>query len=148
MTYQEWDFIADSYIPALGLVFIIFAFKKVSIYGWHSQAYEVLGVLISVMLIYGIMFIDNVFNIWPRLGLDYSTHTALSLVFVTHFSLQSKNQRLIASLSMILYIILMIYQKYHTLLDIFTTSIIVLPFITLLQFKANEISTKLNKSKR
>ena len=145
MTYQEWGFIADCYIPVLSIIFFISAFKTGSNKGTRSQIIEVLGVLLSILFIYGLMFIDNTFKIWSRLGLDYSTHTALSLVFVTYFSLRDKRQRLIAILSILLYMILMNYQQYHSTMDMLTTSIIVLPTLYLLQSKANNISSKMKK---
>lgn len=77
----------------------------------------------GLALAYGIMFIDNVYNIWSRWGLDYSTHTAVSLVLVTYLSLLVPRWLLLWQLSFFSYCGLMLYQKYHTVADILSTGV-------------------------
>ncbi len=43
------------------------------------------GVVLSTVFIYAVMFVDNTIGIWPAFDLDYSTHTAIALVFIGIF---------------------------------------------------------------
>ncbi|WP_299492611.1 hypothetical protein [uncultured Shewanella sp.] len=140
MTYQEWGVIADSYIPLLGISFIITIVRTSLRQNWATAKQPIFGILLSICFIYGLMWLDQIMTIWPRLGLDYSTHTALALVFVVYFSLQSTKQCFWAIFSMVLYCLLMRYQQYHSVIDIITTSIITLPIIYLVQLKTNQIN--------
>ncbi|WP_298772686.1 hypothetical protein [uncultured Shewanella sp.] len=135
MTYQEWDFIADTYIPLLGVYFVISVVKISRNRGWINVKQSIVGIIVSIGFIYGLMWLDDTMNIWPRFGLDYSTHTALALVFMVYFSRQSTTKFILATSSMLLYCLLMVYQQYHSIMDILTTSIMTLPFIYLAQLK-------------
>ncbi|WP_299003525.1 hypothetical protein [uncultured Shewanella sp.] len=138
MTYQEWDFVADTYIPLLGVFFTVSMINVARNKDWMSLRQSITGVLLSTGFIYGLMWLDNIMNIWPRLGLDYSTHTALALVFVVYFSRQSTTKRLLATSSMLLYCLLMLYQQYHSIMDMLTTSIITLPILYLIQLRTSK----------
>lgn len=129
LTYQQWALIADAYIPALALFTLILLWKKITQSGIKEAKASMLSLLLSVALIYLIMMLDNALAIWPIFGLDYSTHTALALVFVVFIARQTATLSLIASLSIAFYAALMIFQNYHTLLDILTTAACVLPLI-------------------
>ncbi|MGI0117903.1 hypothetical protein [Zooshikella sp. RANM57] len=135
MSYQQLDMIADSYIPILLLISLI-GFIKSSFYnGFLKTSYEALPFLIGIIFIYSLMFVDIKLEIWPMLSLDYSTHTALALVFVCGISFWGKRQLIGVVISMVLYCLLMMYQNYHTLLDILTTSVAVLPALVWLNVK-------------
>jgi len=107
--------------------------------GFKQILPSLLTLLLGVTFIYLIMFIDQQLQICSNLALDYSTHTALALVFVTFLSFISSRALVISLLSMLMYIALMLYQNYHTLLDIVTTAFIVLPFLIFLNIKTQAV---------
>ncbi|MBU2714158.1 hypothetical protein [Zooshikella harenae] len=135
MSYQQLDMIADSYIPILLLISLIGFIKSFFYNGYLKTSYEALPFLIGIIFIYSLMYVDLKLEIWPMLSLDYSTHTALALVFVCGISFWGKRQLIGVVISMVLYCLLMMYQNYHTLLDILTTSVAVLPALVWLNMK-------------
>jgi len=135
MTYQQWDTLADAYTPIIGVFCLIWIGRVLILQGIKVGAMHLLATLLSTLFIYILMFADNVLNIWSILGLDYSTHTALALVFICYFIVHEHKVRWIAVVSIVAYAILMMYQNYHTLADILTTAICVTPFLLLTQIK-------------
>ena len=130
MNYEQLDTIADSYIPILAIVlfaFFVFNFKSKC---FLNTSVKLLRVFICVLIVYILMFVDGYFSIFSSFGLDYSTHTALSLALVSclvsFISLTWSKVSFVVS--MVLYFLLMLYQQYHSLADIFVTLIVVLPF--------------------
>lgn len=151
LTYQQWDAIADSYIPlmaVLSLIHVLHVFfsgssfsKLVSWTNIKSLVVRILTITVCIAWVYGLMFLDNHLKIWPSLSinnqvLDYSTHTALALVFSTYLfcaNIKRKPVRAYLSLvSLVLYLLLMKYQNYHTFADMLTTTVVVLPPMYLL----------------
>ncbi len=130
MSYETLDAIADSYIPCLLMLFVanlIIAFYK-SWSNYKSAVSRIYFLIGSLLFSYGLMFFDNAIHLWPALGLDYSTHTAvaLSLVFALCASLPSQWKFFV--ISMLLYAALMLYQRYHSVGDIISTSAVITVF--------------------
>lgn len=134
LSYEQWDLIADSYIPLL-LLFIL---------GWNAKRWQqgrethdvvnhLNAVGLSVVLIYLLMAIDNRLMLWAMVDADYSTHTALALVFVSYLSLSAPRWRLPAVLSLLAYLALMLFQRYHTVTDILLTAMVVIPLLVVVQ---------------
>jgi hypothetical protein len=124
--YETLDTIADAYIPALAL-FSLIAIAISAIQGqWQIAALRLLTILIFAVIAYGFMFIDSWLKLWPALELDYSTHTAVSLVLVIFLSVINKKLAVFWLVSFIAYALLMLYQQYHTLADIVTTAVVVI----------------------
>jgi len=71
------------------------------------------------------MFLDAQLLIWPIFGLDYSTHTAVSLVMVIFLIISIKKFSFIWVGSLLCYISLMLYQGYHSTADILSTALVV-----------------------
>lgn len=151
LSFQQWDVIADSYIPVLALLSAIHLalyflqgtqFCKGFIFEYLKHSLLRLACIILCLIwVYGLMFLDHALNIWPSFNynghiLDYSTHTALAWVFSSYlFFAYQKHFKWIAGLivmSMALYLGLMKYQNYHTVADMLTTSLVVLPPMALL----------------
>jgi hypothetical protein len=85
------------------------------------------ALILALAWVYGLMTIDNLLHIWPILGLDYSTHTAL--VVAGAFFLSGHH-----ALKMILSLVLVsgyaVYMKanhYHTFMDVAITTLCVAP---------------------
>lgn len=127
ISYATLDAIADSYIPLLLILFLVGVGRKTCQFWPHCQApiFSFLYLVGLLAISYGLMFFDNAVRLWPALGLDYSTHTAVALSLV--FSLCSvfpKHAQWLA-LSVLVYAGLMLYQEYHSVMDILTTGLVI-----------------------
>lgn len=146
LTFEQWDVIADTYIPILALLCVfqlIYSLLKRSHNFREDTQLHIkhtiiqFGVILcGIIWVYALMFIDGYFQIWPSITLDnhtldYSTHTALALVFCSFIFFRTvSSQRYLAWLvltSMVLYLWLMKYQNYHTAADMLTTILVALP---------------------
>ncbi len=129
LTYEQLDFIADLYIPIIAIMSFCFLVNLVRVAGLLNAVTQ-LGLLGGgVAYIYGLMFVDRYFLIWSSLALDYSTHTALALVFVVFLALKGVRLMIFSVLSMLFYAGLMVYQDYHSVLDIVSTGLVVTPVL-------------------
>lgn len=130
MDYETLDKIADAYTPLLLIVFLIGTGLNLKQY-WPNYliaAGFIFRFLLLIAFSYGLMFLDNSVGIWPAIGLDYSTHTAVALALVICLVEIFPRFRWLSIGSLLLYIGLMLYQQYHSLLDIVSTGVIVLLF--------------------
>lgn len=124
--YETLDTIADAYTPALAL-FSLIAIAISAIQGrWRTAALRLMTIFIFAIIAYGFMFIDSRLELWPRFALDYSTHTAVSLVLVIFLSVINKKLAAFWLISFLAYVLLMLYQQYHTIADIVTTAVAVI----------------------
>lgn len=130
---QTLALIADIYTPLLVLV-LFYYFRKTS---KTLQKKQAIAVVISIIIVYLLMFTDNFFSIWLSLGMDYSTHTGIALVFVVALSVRSTLHLVVASLSLLFYCLLMHYLNYHSIADMLTTTLVLLPMLILLNKKGN-----------
>ena len=106
-TYQRLDFIADSYIPVLFFISLFIFAVDIFRNGFKKHCLQLGSVVLSVLIVYLVMAVDNRFEIWPKFDLDYSTHTALALVFVIFLSSRGTLALTLSVLSFVLYIALM-----------------------------------------
>lgn len=123
-SYETLDAIADAYNPLLFICVILtyvsngrFAHRKLR-YSLHCIR-EIVAMLI---LVYVTLMVDKYLSLWPRFGLDYSTHTALAAVLC--FLLWQHTRppiQVIWPVSLLGYCILMDYQNYHTWGDMIST---------------------------
>jgi len=135
LTYEQLDFIADLYIPVLATISFYFLVNIVRVVGISKALINIALLGGAVAYIYGLMFIDQYFLIWQSLDLDYSTHTALALVFVVFLALKGTRLMIFTVLSMLFYAGLMVYQDYHSVLDIVSTGLVVTPVLVWLFVK-------------
>lgn len=127
MNYENLDTIADAYIPLL-LAIYLGGLIRILYLDWPNYRRSGLTLLFgsgSLLIAYGIMFLDNATGIWPSLGMDYSTHTAVAFALIFSISLLFPAKRLWLTGSLVAYILLMLYQRYHSLADILSTLLIV-----------------------
>ena len=147
-SYETLDIIADSYIPGLLLLAIYLLLKPL----FKDRNYRVffrrvLQLLSWVVITYGLRFLDNYYQLFPSVDLDYSTHTAaaslLCLFIVINLPKNPLATKLILAigLSLFSYFGLMLYQQYHTLADIVSTLILVLS-LTYASMKAIEVKLR------
>ena len=123
--YKNLDFIADLYTPLLLLTLIIFMARSIITADWQRSRIEFSLLFYGFIIVYGLMFADQLFSIWPRIGLDYSTHTAAALILVILLGFVQQSLQKLSWCSLLVYVTLMRYQNYHTVSDMVTTAIIV-----------------------
>jgi len=125
MSYETLDRIADAYIPILAIVYLLYMIYSASKRKWKDVGNLVFIFLLGMIVAYGFMITDNHFKIAEKFSLDYSTHTAVSLVLVLMLTLKLNRYKWMWILSFVGYALLMLYQRYHTILDILITGILV-----------------------
>jgi hypothetical protein len=125
MAYEILDTICDSYIPLLALAFFVgLVGRAVKQSGERRFLLRVFVFFVGMILVsYGIMFLDNAIHIWPAFDLDYSTHTAVSLTLVLSICVLARQFWKVAVGSFVVYVLLMLYQEYHTFPDIASTMV-------------------------
>jgi hypothetical protein len=124
--YETLDTIADAYIPILALFSLIAIAIPATQHRRKVATQRLLKILIFAAIAFGLMFIDSWLGLWPAFGLDYSSHTAVSLVLVIFLSLINKKLIIFWMVSFIAYLLLMRYQQYHTFADMVTTTVAVI----------------------
>lgn len=139
MSYEVLDSIADSYNPLLFLGYIIFCV-------WYWRAGDRLAVLrgfCGVVVAYVFMFVDKNWQLWSSVGLDYSTHSAVALALIV-FHIHKRSLRsppaILLSISLVIYYILVVYQQYHSILDVVTTAVVVGPVVLLIYRAVDKLS--------
>jgi len=125
MDYETLDNIADAYIPALAGIYLIYAVYSATKLNWIYVRMLVSIFGLGLFVAYGFMLIDNRLKLAANFGMDYSTHTAVALVMVSVLSIGIRKATSLWIASFIGYLILMLYQKYHTLTDIIVTGLLV-----------------------
>lgn len=129
--YQILDTIADSYIPLLFIAICGLVVRQASIKHFNVVKNVIFFLLLCLFVSYSLMFYDNKYSWFKALSLDYSTHTAVAMSLVLTLIMLTKTLKWLTT-SLIIYLLLMIYQQYHSLLDILTTLITILPFMAAL----------------
>lgn len=124
-SYETLDAVADAYTPLLALACLAILVRTLRVLQWKALGLRMTSLAAGVCIAYGLMFLDNRFQVWPAAGLDYSTHTAVALVLVMFLSAHWPAVRWLSPLSLLAYALLMVYQRYHTVADIASTAAIV-----------------------
>jgi len=132
--------VADLYIPILIFIWLFYLYKEAT-----TRRAEIKVLLLSLLLVYALMFVDNYFDIWPILGLDYSTHSAVALVFVVNLTVRNTMLLYLAPLSLGVYLCLMRLLNYHSFADTLVTVLVLLP--VLIYWQKRLIKTRLKSSR-
>lgn len=127
--YETLDAIADAYTPLLALIWLACALWPLFWWRWRLSTRRMALGIASVLPCYILMFAERALGLWPRLGLDYSTHSAVAIAFVAILCTLLPRLRLVWLASLFAYFALMRYQGYHTVADILSTSAVVAPVI-------------------
>lgn len=93
-----------------------------------------LAALFSVALVYIIKTVDGRLDIWKSLDWDYSTHSALAAVLVVSICLFARAQRALALAVFLAYEALIVVLGFHSLADIFSTLLVIVPVSLLLHW--------------
>lgn len=136
LDYETLDLIADSYVPVLIILSLASLSKTAILSRWRLFRVHAAAMSLGLLISYGLMFVDAQLQLWSILGLDYSTHTAVSLVMVIFLIIAMKKYSYVWGGSLVCYILLMLYQGYHSIADVFTTACVVglllLPIVLLI----------------
>lgn len=124
-SYETLDLIADAYTPLLLLAVLLVMGRYLLHRQWSLARRYGIELLLGLLLAYGVMGLDKTFGLWPSLGWDYSTHSAVAWVLVVVLFRAAHRSRFIWPFSFFLYAELMLYQQYHTVVDILSTVLIV-----------------------
>jgi hypothetical protein len=84
-----------------------------------------------LLVSYGIMFLDRALHLWASAGLDYSAHAAVALTLVMSLCALWRQIWTVFVGSLVVYGLLMLYQKYHSLADLVST-VVPIAFLALL----------------
>ena len=124
-SYETLDAIADSYNPALLALSVACLVHSLFRARWQLSLARFHALAVIAFFVYGLMFLDRRLDIWDSAGLDYSTHTALALSLVLFLYFCARRWAPLWIGSLVCYVILMLYQRYHSLADVLTTAIAV-----------------------
>jgi hypothetical protein len=129
LTYQTLAKIANAYSPTLLAIFVVRLLYLATKRRHKTLLINLAGLAITLLVVYGLMFLDKRNGLWPLLNLDYSTHTAAALGMVILLCWNLKKHTIYFVLSLLAYGALMMYQHYHSLEDILSTAVVVGPLI-------------------
>jgi hypothetical protein len=120
-SYDALDHVADSINPLFGVVALALPWLRRPTQARRALLMNALT-LAAVALAYCGQLLDAHFQLWPRFGLDYSTHTAVFTAIASSLWQHGRAwQYSIASVGAG-YAALMLWQRYHSVMDIVTTA--------------------------
>lgn len=122
LSYETLDWIADAHNPLLGLVWITLVVRAFGARRWRTGAYRAGFGLYTLVVAYGMEYVDIATGAWPRLGLDYSTHTAVAVAMLATLWATSRVGGWLAVVTFASYVPLMLHQGYHGPGDILSTT--------------------------
>ncbi|MBP6299743.1 MAG: hypothetical protein KA365_04990 [Arenimonas sp.] len=125
--YDLLDAIADSFNPGLGMIAMA-QLLRISVHRQWQRAGIYLATLLALTtVIYGLMAVDrNLFDF------PYSTHSAFAACFCTLHAAYMPRFKLLWMGLLVCYLGLILFQGYHSWLDIAVTLILVMPFIAII----------------
>jgi hypothetical protein len=127
--YEILDFIADAYTPILFICFFVACSAAISSKKYWLTMKGFVFLVMALLFSYGVMFADHHFMWFARASLDYSTHTAVALSGVMAIAFMGWSKAWLGA-SLLGYGLLMLYQRYHTVLDIAVTVLVIAPFLS------------------
>lgn len=122
-SYETLDLIADAHNPLLGLLWIALVAHALRERRLRTATHRALRGLLCLAVAYGLEYVDLATGLWARLGLDYSTHTAVAVALVATLWAISRIGGWLAVATFALYAPLMVHQGYHGIGDILGTTL-------------------------
>ena len=133
LSHQALKIVADSVNPTLGVLALALPFAK-----WRGQPRPALmhiGVtLLTTALMYAVRAAFGLEGVWGSRGMDFSTHASVCIILVAALSSLNWRTVWVWSAVFVSYDALMVYQNYHTWIDIGTTSAVIVPFTLVIRF--------------
>lgn len=127
LNHAQWGYVADAYTPLLVIAYVLLLISRSARQPGFSATRSMRACVVAVVLAYAGMFVDQWLLIWPFFNLDYSTHTALALVWVMAIATLGRCSGIAASISLLLYCGVMWFQRYHSVMDMLSTGLFLLP---------------------
>ena len=121
LSYQVLDRLADAYNPALAVAWLLLVVHAGILRRWRAGLARLALGVCSLLVAYGVMWLDAAVGLWPSMGLDYSTHAAVALALCVVLWVLWRRMRIAVAVSLAAYCMLMLYQRYHTPGDIAST---------------------------
>lgn len=125
LSYETLDTIADAYTPIILITSLLLIIWNGAKRSWKISARQFFELMAGLVIVYGLMFLDNEFKFWQSFSWDYSTHSAIALALVMFISITQHKLALYSVVSLLTYYVLMLYQQYHTIQDILSTVVVV-----------------------
>ncbi|AZZ89855.1 hypothetical protein EUZ85_03670 [Hahella sp. KA22] len=125
--YETLDAIADSYNPLLGLVTLALLAHTLWRRRWAAAGRLALTLFGGLAIAYTVRWIDYTLDIWPALGMDYSTHSAVAIAITFSLIAAAPRWGIPALIGLLGYALLMLYQEYHSVADILLTALAIAP---------------------
>jgi hypothetical protein len=146
LSHQALKVVADSVNPTLGALALALPFAK-----WRGQPRPALmhiGVtLLTTALMYAVRAAFDLEAVWGRWGMDFSTHASVCIILVVAVSSLNWRAVWIWGAVFVSYDALMVYQSYHTWVDIGTTSAVIVPFTLIIRYAGNCWATAVRRGK-
>lgn len=138
LSFETLDSIADSVNPICGVVAFLVPWVKRRRRARAALTLNALTI-VAVGLAYLLQALDGATNLWSRLGLDYSTHTAVFIAIASSIWQHGIPWRWSIAGIGLAYAILMRVQDYHSVLDIVSTGAVIVPLLILFWWRAGGI---------
>jgi hypothetical protein len=119
-------FIADSINPCIAILALLTPWLKGSTNHKTVWLYFV-RTAFGLVIVYVIQYMDTQLSLWSALRLDYSTHTAFAVSLSTSVIVFNWRWSLFLVPLLVAYASIMIFLEYHSLGDIFTTALVIVP---------------------
>lgn len=133
-SFEVLDKVADAYTPLLGLVWLALVSQSAIPGRWRQALWRLAIGLCGLIVAYSLMWADSAFGLWASVKLDYSTHAAVAFVLAVAIGASSHKLRLVVAATLLAYLFLMLYQKYHTVADIASTLAVVAGLLAMLAY--------------
>lgn len=134
-SFETLDSIADLINPICGIVALLVPWIKRPRRVRSALTLNALTV-VALGSAYLLQALDGATQLWSRLGLDYSTHTAVFIAIASSIWQHGLRWRWSIAGIGLAYAILMRIQDYHSLLDIVSTGAVVVPVLILFWWRA------------
>ena len=139
LSFETLDFLSDSVNPICGVVALVIPWVKRSRRFRSALIFNVLTIL-AVGLAYVLQALDGAAHLWSRLGLDYSTHTAVFIAIASSIWQHGRPWRWSIAAIGVAYALLMRMQNYHSVLDIASTAAVIAPLLIWFWWRATGIT--------
>ena len=130
--YLALDKLADAFNPSLFVLLLLLAFID---FRKNGKNFRFAQSLLAIACCYLLMIVDKHLGIWSAFGADHSTHSTVAMALVAGLIsfARSLQLKLVSPLlvMLLLYYGVELFQQYHSVFDIATSVLAVLPFIYL-----------------
>ena len=117
------DRVADAFNPLLTLLALAAPFLRRP-RTWRAAIVYYLSAGAAISFVYLIRALDLELRIWPRFGLDFSTHSAFAASLATSLALFRRRWTIPLLVAIALYFGLELFMRYHGIADIVTSALI------------------------